>query len=83
MILDFAQLPDGLLNHPDQWTLRYIILLWLYIICIIPFDLVQFDDPVHIGRTANSLEILAKRYLGRAGVEREGAALLLARLYVR
>jgi hypothetical protein len=55
----------------------------LYIICIIPFDLVQFDDPVHIGGTANSLEILAKRYLGRAGVEREGAALLLARLYVR
>ena len=77
------QVPGGLMNSPEQWALRYVILLWLYIICIIPFDLAQFDDPTQSGHTARSLQELAKRYLNNAGLEREGAALLLSRLYIR
>ncbi len=71
------------MKSPEQWALRYVILLWLYIICIIPFDLAQFDDPSQSGHTARSLQDLAKRYLNSAGLEREGAALLLSRLYIR
>jgi len=59
------------------------MLLWLYIICIIPFDLSQFDEPNDVGGTANSLEKIAKGYLSSAGLEREAAALLLSRLYMR
>lgn len=63
--------------------MRYVTMLWLYIICIIPFDLAQFDEPDSIGKTASDLEAVAKQYLGTSGLERESAALLLSRLYTR
>lgn len=50
---------------------------------MLPFDLAQFDDADRVGYTANAIETSAKRYLGRAGLEREGAAILLSRLYMR
>lgn len=50
---------------------------------MIPFDLVQFDEAENIGATAAAIESIAKVYLGRAGLEREAAVLLLSRLYMR
>lgn len=50
---------------------------------MLPFDLAQFDDPESVGKTASDVETVAKSYLNRAGVERQGAAILLARLYAR
>ena len=70
-------------NEHSEWPLRYVILIWLYLICMIPFDLSQFDESDQIGKTASQLEDLAKSHLGKAGLERDGAALLLSRLYVR
>lgn len=72
----------GVAEAPRQWALRYAVLLWLALICMIPFDLAQFDEGAD-GETADALEGLARGFLGRAGLEREGAALLLARLYTR
>ncbi|KAJ6512250.1 TBCD protein [Mycena vitilis] len=72
----------GVAREPPQWALRYAALLWLALICIIPFDLAQFDEHAE-GETADALEALARPLLARAGLEREGAALLLARLYMR
>ncbi|KAJ7505351.1 TBCD protein [Mycena galericulata] len=69
-------------REPRQWALRYAVLLWLALICMIPFDLAQFDEHAD-GETADWLEGLARPLLGRAGRERDGAALLLARLYTR
>ncbi|KAI5896933.1 ARM repeat-containing protein [Schizophyllum commune H4-8] len=66
-----------------QWALRYVVLLWLSLICMIPFDLAQFDEEGQVGRTADLLDTLGKKYVDRAGLEREGAASLLARLYMR
>ena len=77
------QLPNGLVQELSQWALRYVILLWLYLVCMIPFDLVQFDEPENIGATAAAVESIAMAHLGRAGLEREGAVLLLSRLYMR
>ncbi|TRM60520.1 armadillo-type protein [Schizophyllum amplum] len=75
---------DGSPTHDAaQWALRYVVLLWLSLICMIPFDLAQFDEDNQIGRTSSALEALGKQHLGRAGLEREGAAVLLARLYMR
>lgn len=76
-------LKDGPAADPLMWPLRYVALLWLSLVCRIPFDLEQFDEVHHTGRTADSLEFIAKKYLDKAGLEREGAAILLSRFYMR
>lgn len=81
--LDFLSKNESIVQQPEQWPLRYIMLLWLSLICRLPFDLAQFDEPETVGKTASDLEAVAKTYLDKAGVEREGAAILLARLYAR
>ncbi|ESK95004.1 tubulin-specific chaperone d [Moniliophthora roreri MCA 2997] len=78
----YMQSPDGFIHESSQWTLRYVLLLWLSLICMIPFDLAQFDEDEE-GQTAKTIEGIAKGYLGKAGLEREGAAILLSRLYMR
>ncbi|TFK27742.1 TBCD protein [Coprinopsis marcescibilis] len=83
IVLDYTRLRGGLIDSPYHWALRYVFLLWLSLICMIPFDLCQFDEPGNMGGTATALEELAKGYLDKAGLEREGAALLLSRLYTR
>lgn len=50
---------------------------------MLPFDLAQFDEPENLGKTASDLEGVAKIHLDNAGIERVGAAVLLARLYAR
>ena len=50
---------------------------------MIPFDLDQFDEVHERGKTAGAIEGVAKKFLGRSGVEREGAAFVLSRLYTR
>lgn len=50
---------------------------------MIPFDLAQFDEDDSVGKTAETIESVAKKYLGCAGLERESAALTLSRLYTR
>lgn len=68
--------------EPDQWVLRYIILLWLSLVCMLPFDLAQFDIAEE-GETAVAINNIAKKHINKAGVERDGAALLLSKLYSR
>lgn len=70
-------------SEASSWSLRYVVLLWLSLVCRIPFDLEQFDEVGQHGRTANTIESIAKEYLDKAGLEREGAAILLARFYTR
>lgn len=81
--LDFMLLPDSMIQDRSNWPLRYMVLIWLSLICMLPFDLAQFDDTDRVGYTAIALETSAKNYLGKAGLEREGAAILLSRLYMR
>lgn len=67
-----------------NWPTRYIVLLWLSLICRIPFDLSGFDEEGSPnGHTAQELEDIARFSLDKAGLERDGAALLMARLYTR
>lgn len=65
-----------------NWETRYIVLLWLSLVAMLPFDLAQFDGE-NPGSTFERLEIAGKNNLDKAGLEREGAALLLTRLYAR
>lgn len=64
------------------WYLRYVTLLWLSLVVMLPFDLAQFDTGSP-GETFAALEDVGKSNLARAGLDREAAALLLARLYAR
>ncbi|KAI0632121.1 TBCD protein [Trametes polyzona] len=83
VVLDYISAPNSPAQDVAQWALRYVVLLWLSLVCMIPFDLEQFDESGHVGETASRIEGVAKSFLGRAGVDREGAALLLSRLYMR
>ncbi|KAG9019896.1 hypothetical protein FRB90_000026 [Tulasnella sp. 427] len=67
---------------PMSWETRYIVLLWLSLVAMLPFDLAQFDRG-NAGSTFTRLENAGKNNLEKAGLEREGAALLLTRLYAR
>lgn len=70
--------------HREFWTTRYLVLLWLSLICRLPFDLTNFDDELSGSvSTADAVENLGRRHLDKAGLEKDGAALLLARLYSR
>ncbi|KLO11459.1 TBCD protein [Schizopora paradoxa] len=83
------------LSKVDQvtgyWALRYSTLLWLALVCMLPFDLRQFDASPETGRllggevksTTELIQNVAQEQLGKAGVEREGAAFVLSRLYMR
>ncbi|KAI0732028.1 TBCD protein [Fomitopsis betulina] len=82
--LEYMLLPNSpaLANH-FNWPIRYVVLLWLSLVCMIPFDLEQFDETDRAGETAEKLESLGRKHLNNAGLERDAAAILLARLYVR
>lgn len=83
IVLNFMLLQSSFVQHPSQWALRYTMMLWLSLVSMLPFDLAQFDDEAKPGHTARSLELVGKTYLGKAGLERQGAALFLSRLYMR
>ncbi|KAG8991349.1 hypothetical protein FRB94_014621 [Tulasnella sp. JGI-2019a] len=71
-------------RHPTwHWQRRYVVLLWLSLIAMIPFDLALFDTERGSGTTFIALEDAGRTHLLKAGLERDAAALLLARLYAR
>lgn len=65
-----------------SWDVRYITLLWLSLVVRLPFDLAQFDKDSP-GTTFHTIESIGKRFIARAGLDRETGALVLARLYAR
>lgn len=81
--LDFMMISNAPAHQADQWALRYVVLLWLSLICMIPFDLSLFDPEASPGYIATTLETLARQFLPNAGLERDAAATLLSRLYTR
>jgi hypothetical protein len=81
--LNFMLTQGDIVQHHSLWALRYIMMLWLSLVSMLPFDLAQFDDESELGHSARSLELIGKKYLGKAGLERDGAALLLSHLYMR
>lgn len=70
-----------------SWEFRYIMLLWLSLICMIPFDLAHFDQiPWNRQqglKTSENIQKTGLKFLSSPGKEREAAALVLARLMLR
>ncbi|NWV20149.1 TBCD protein, partial [Origma solitaria] len=76
-------------RDPETWETRYMLLLWLSMICLIPFDLARFDgNLVSVeGQARQStmdriLEI-AKCYLVVSDKARDAAAVLVSKFIVR
>ncbi|PWN52231.1 ARM repeat-containing protein [Violaceomyces palustris] len=82
---------SNLLGKPTSWELRYILLLWLSLVCMIPFDLTKFDaartasqSPIEITTTtALRIERIGRSFLSRPGKERDAGAVLLGKLFQR
>lgn len=82
----FSQINETF-SQEDQWPLRFILLLWLSLICTLPFDLSRFDQL----KTLQAQNIPAREYIERVGwsylrfpgKEREASALVLAKLLSR
>ena len=68
----------------EEWWIAYILVLWLSIIVLVPFDIETIDSK------HSSQEILTKRiinicknYITSSGKIREGAAVLISKLITR
>ncbi|SRR5258708_30797026 len=81
--VSFARNSDPIMDDFATWPFRYILILWLYAIANIPFDLARFDKAGSDLIAATALEDIGKCYLHKSGVESESSALLLSRLYTR
>ncbi|MBW0479625.1 hypothetical protein O181_019340 [Austropuccinia psidii MF-1] len=77
----------SMFSDPQAWRFRYILLLWLSLICMIPFDLSRFDQLLsHCTQgiqTSDHIENIAWSFLSSPGSEREAGALVLGRLILR
>ncbi|EQC36821.1 hypothetical protein SDRG_05653 [Saprolegnia diclina VS20] len=71
------------------WEIRYVLLLWLSILALVPFDLKTVDSSMSGHETSDTVAIvgniitICKTYLQDSGATQQAAALCLARLLSR
>ncbi|PWN18835.1 ARM repeat-containing protein [Microstroma glucosiphilum] len=65
-------------NTSDTWELRYVLLLWLSLVCMIPFDLKNFSASI-----ADEIVVICQTFLESPGKERDAAAITLGKLLQR
>ena len=68
---------------PETWELRYVLLLWLSTIVLIPFNLATVDSNDLSDGLVDSMVGACQKALSDTGIVREGAAFLLSRLLTR
>ncbi|KAI8998338.1 tubulin folding cofactor D C terminal-domain-containing protein [Gaertneriomyces semiglobifer] len=84
-VLEFLEKIAESSRNPLFWESRYVLLLWLSLLCMVPFDLQTIDSGVAFGRPplVERIVNLCKVYLYAIGKEHEGAAVVLMRLLTR
>ncbi|XP_062507532.1 tubulin-specific chaperone D-like [Corticium candelabrum] len=85
-VLSLLQQQDD--SDCQTWETRYMLLLWLSLLAMVPFDMVRFDGSGTDGRCQRAPVVdrmleLAKRYLQVTDKSRDAAALLLAKFVTR
>ncbi|KFO64327.1 Tubulin-specific chaperone D, partial [Corvus brachyrhynchos] len=76
-------------RDPETWETRYMLLLWLSMICLIPFDLARFDGNLVSMEgqarqpTMDRILEIAKCYLVVSDKARDAAAVLVSKFIVR
>lgn len=74
----------GSLSTPKlQWQTTYILLLWLSLICLAPFDLASVESLDGRESLVTRLLDMSKQGLKSAGKERDACAILCARVLSR
>ncbi|SJX60387.1 related to Tubulin-folding cofactor D [Sporisorium reilianum f. sp. reilianum] len=83
--LQQAHESSGSESVASYWELRYVCLLWLSLICMIPFDLAKFDRSAQSDdeTTASRIAAVANHFIASPGKERDAAAVVLGRLFQR
>ena len=64
------------------WETRYILLLWLSLVSMVPFDLTRVESNEQLSLVQRLL-MAAEAFVGAVGKEYEGASILLMRLLTR
>ena len=74
----------GAQSGSEEWWVSYILVLWLSIIVLVPFDLETIDSK-HASQEVLTKRIIniCKSYIANSGKIREGAAVLMAKLITR
>eukprot|EP01041_Mallomonas_annulata_P002638 gene2638-5176_t len=82
----------------ENWETRYVLLLWLSILCLMPFDICSMDSSMHTTSTTDSLltalpqsnsklvsdiVYLCREFLTETGPTRDAASSCLAALLTR
>lgn len=67
----------------STWEVRYVLLLWMAIICIVPFDMSRFDSSHQRVITMDRILIVAKSYLDSRDKTQDAAVLLIGRFLAR
>lgn len=70
-------------NPTSQWQTTYILILWLSLICLAPFDLTTIESASSGEKLVTRLLDLAKAGLASAGKDRDACAILCARVLSR
>ena len=58
VVLGYITATSSPVQNQLHWPLRYALLLWLSLVCMIPFDLEQFDEVGKSGETAERTDQL-------------------------
>ena len=72
-------------HNPQSWEVRYVLLLWLSILVLIPFNLSRMDGTAPGGggggqhRTVDRVFVLARRYLGAEDKCQDAASYLVSK----
>lgn len=85
-VLDLSTLLRALTDEhavaSATWQTRYILLLWLSLVCRLPFALERLGSGAGAG-AGGMIVLLGMKYLRSSSKESQGAVALLARYYSR
>jgi tubulin-specific chaperone D len=81
--IDFYEHISSQTHFARFWEMRFMSLLWISLICMIPFDLERIDSMVGSDKLVDRILNIAKQYLNCVGKEYEGASILATRLLTR
>ncbi|RUS69826.1 hypothetical protein EGW08_022413 [Elysia chlorotica] len=76
-------------NDHETWETRYMLLLWLSIVCLIPFDLRRLDSDIQQGdgnvkaRVKDRILSICKMYMPVTDKSRDAASYLMSRFLTR
>ncbi|XP_037090362.1 tubulin-specific chaperone D-like [Pollicipes pollicipes] len=79
-VLQYLERQDPDDHH--NWETRYVLLLWLSILVIIPFTMSSFDDGSHAPITERIMAV-TRQFLGAIDKSRDAAALVASKFVTR